>query len=163
MKTPTNHAASAVKPPASPPANPPVGIAPKPAEFDPNMTMAYQAKMNNKAPVWFASMLAGTHREKLRVRDELGRLKGALPLLMKQRNGGKWTPDEIRQLRDMIRSASNVSPYLFVWAVPGSMLILPFLAWHLDTRRKRRNRQMPPGKSGPDKPAAESPAPDIVI
>ncbi len=111
---------------------------PAPAEFDPNQTLSYQAKMNNKAPVWFASFLAGTHREKLRVRDELGRLKGALPLLMKQRNGHKWTLDERKQLRDMLRSASNVSPYLLVWAVPGSMLILPFLAWHLDTRRKQR-------------------------
>ena len=112
--------------------------APPDAAFDPNQTLSYQTKMNNKAPVWFASLLAGSHREKLRVRDELGRLKGALPLLMKQRNGDKWTAEERKQLRDMVRSASNVSPYLLVWAVPGSVLILPFLAWHLDTRRKHR-------------------------
>ena len=111
---------------------------PQEAAFDPNQTLSYQTKMNNKAPVWFASLLAGSHREKLRVRDELGRLKGALPLLMKQRNGDKWTVEERKQLRDMVRSASNVSPYLLVWAVPGSVLILPFLAWHLDTRRKHR-------------------------
>jgi len=29
-----------------------------------------------------------------------------------------------------------VSPYLFIWAIPGSVLLLPFLAWYLDTRRK---------------------------
>ena len=106
--------------------------------FDGSKTMSYQVKMNNKAPVWFASMLAGTNREKSRIRDELGRLKGAVPLLMKQRNGGKWTPEERRELRSMIKSASNVSPYLLIWVVPGSMVILPFLAWHLDTRRKHR-------------------------
>ncbi len=108
-------------------------------KFDADQTQAYQVKMNHKAPVWFASMLAGTHREKARVRDELGRLKGAVPLLMKQRNGGKWTLEERQQLRTMLRSASNVSPYLLVWALPGSVLILPFLAWHLDTRRKHRD------------------------
>lgn len=108
-------------------------------KFDADQTQAYQVKMNHKAPVWFASMLAGTHREKARVRDELGRLKGAVPLLMKQRNGGKWTFEERQQLRTMLRSASNVCPYLLVWALPGSVLILPFLAWHLDTRRKHRD------------------------
>ena len=98
--------------------------------FDGSKTLSYQAKMNNKAP--------GTNREKSRIRDELGRLRGAVPLLMKQRNGGKWTPEERRELRGMIKSASNVSPYLLIWVVPGSMVILPFLAWHLDTRRKNR-------------------------
>jgi hypothetical protein len=29
-------------------------------------------------PLWLAPMLAGMHREKIRVRQELGRLKGAL-------------------------------------------------------------------------------------
>ena len=120
------------------PQPPKVTAAPPDSAFDPNQTLSYQTKMNNKSPVWFASLLAGSHREKLRVRDELGRLKGALPLLMKQRNGDKWTAEDRKQLRDMVRSASNVSPYLLVWAVPGSVLILPFLAWHLDTRRKHR-------------------------
>ena len=60
---------------------------------------------------------------------------------MKQRNGGgSWSAEERAQLKQMLRSLSSVSPYLLIWAVPGSMLILPFLAWHLDTRRKRRQR-----------------------
>jgi hypothetical protein len=37
-----------------------------------------------------------------------------------------------------VRSASSVSPYLFIWALPGSVLLLPFLAWFLDSRRKQR-------------------------
>jgi hypothetical protein len=65
-------------------------------------------------------------------------MKGAWPLLMKQRNGGKWSPEEKTQLKTMIRSASSVSPYLFIWALPGSVLLLPFLAWYLDRQRKKR-------------------------
>jgi hypothetical protein len=68
-------------------------------------------------------------------------MKGAWPLLMKQRNGGKWTPEEKIQLKAMIRSASSVSPYLFIWALPGSVVLLPFLAWYLDRQRKSRIRK----------------------
>ena len=95
------------------------------------------------APVWFSSMVAGNGREKGRLRAELGQIKGAVQLLMKQRNGGKWTLPERQQLKDILRSVSSVSPYLLVWIVPGSIFILPFLAWHLDTRRKRRDQGAP--------------------
>ncbi len=111
------------------------------ATFDPNSTHHYQARMR-RAPQWFCSFLAGNSRERVRLRDELANMKGAWPLLMKQRRGGRWTPEEKTQLQAMVRSASSVSPYLFIWAVPGSVLLLPFLAWFLDTRRK--NRQLPP-------------------
>lgn len=109
-------------------------------KFDGNSTAVFQAKMK-RAPVWFCSFLAGNSREKLRLRDELALMKGAWPLLMKQRNGGKWTPEEKVQLKAMVRSASSVSPYLFIWALPGSVLLLPFLAWHLDRQRKSRARK----------------------
>ena len=91
-----------------------------------------------RAPVWFCSFLAGNKREQRRFRDELVTIKGAWPLLMKQRRGGTWTPEDKQELKGMVRSASSVSPYLFIWAVPGSVLLLPFLAWYLDTRRKQR-------------------------
>jgi hypothetical protein len=110
--------------------------------FDPNSTTHYQTRMR-RAPVWFCSFLAGNSRERVRLRDELATMKGAWPLLMKQRRGGRWTAEEKVQLQTMVRSASSVSPYLFIWAVPGSVLLLPFLAWYLDTRRK--NRQLPSG------------------
>ncbi|TFZ08143.1 hypothetical protein [Ramlibacter humi] len=117
----------------------PLGGPAHPAEaFDPNSTAVFQSKMK-KAPVWFCSMMAGNSREKRRLRDELATMKGALPLLMKQRNGGRWTAEEKAQLGVMVRSASSVSPYLFIWALPGSMLLLPFLAWYMDSRRKRRS------------------------
>lgn len=107
--------------------------------FDPTTTTHFQAKMK-RAPVWFCSFLAGNRRESRRLRDELATMKGAWPLLMKQRRGGTWTTDEKQQLKGMVRSASSVSPYLFIWALPGSVLLLPFLAWYLDTRRKQRGR-----------------------
>jgi hypothetical protein len=109
------------------------------APFDANTTAVFQAKMK-RAPVWFCSFLAGNQRESRRLRDELAAMKGAWPLLMKQRNGGKWTPEEKARLKGMVRSASAVSPYLFIWAIPGSVVLLPFLAWYLDSRRKSKAR-----------------------
>lgn len=114
---------------------PPVAVV-DPA-FDASATTVFQAKMK-RAPLWFCSFLAGNSREKRRLQDELALMKGAWPLLMKQRRGGKWTPEEKARLKDMVRSASSVSPYLFIWALPGSMLLLPLLAWFLDRKRKQR-------------------------
>ena len=126
-----------MKPAADPAATTPE---PEPEPFDPDSTQHFQARMP-RAPVWVSSMAAGNSREKNRIRGELSQIKGALRLLMKQRNGGgSWSAEERAQLKQMLRSLSSVSPYLLIWAVPGSMLILPFLAWHLDTRRKRRQR-----------------------
>ena len=112
----------------------------KPAAFDPDNTQTFRAKMPF-APLWLSSMVAGNSREKNRLRHEIGQIKGAVPLLMKQRNGGKWTAQDRQELKDILRSVSSVSPYLLIWVLPGSVLILPFLAWHLDTRRKRRDLQ----------------------
>ena len=109
----------------------------KTADFNPENTAAFRAKMPS-APAWFSSMMAGNKREKNRLRLEIEQIRGAIPLLMKQRNGGQWTALDRQQLRNILRSVSSVSPYLLIWVLPGSILILPFLAWHLDTRRKRR-------------------------
>jgi hypothetical protein len=124
------------------------GMLPQPSEpqrppepavpFDAASTTQFQAKMKN-APQWFCSMLAGNTREKRRLGDELAHIKGAWPLLMKQRHGGKWSREEKERLRQTLRSVSSVSPYLFIWAVPGSVILLPFLAWYLDKRQKSRN------------------------
>ncbi len=118
---------------ASPPEQPLKPAEPTP--FDGSSTIQFQQKMS-RAPVWFCSMMAGNNRERRRLRDELVMIKGAWPLLMKQRNGGKWTPEDKDELKRMLRSASAVSPYLFIWAIPGSVVLLPFLAWYLDKRRK---------------------------
>jgi hypothetical protein len=107
--------------------------------FDPTTTTHFQAKLRG-APVWFCSLLAGNNRERLRMRDRLATMRGAWPLLMKQRRGGTWTAEDKQQLKSMVRSASSMSPYLVIWALPGSVLLLPLLAWYLDARRKHRDR-----------------------
>jgi hypothetical protein len=129
----------------TPPAQPPLPAAAPQSEsavaatgaFNPEETTHFQTKMPH-APEWFCSFLASNKRETRRFRDELAHIKGAWPLLMKERRGGKWTDEDKVRLQSMVRSASAVSPYLAIWAVPGSMALLPFLAWYLDRRRKRR-------------------------
>ena len=86
--------------------------------FDANQTHVFQARMRY-APQWWCSFLASNSREKNRMRAALGKIRGAA----------------------MLRAASTVSPYLLIWVVPGSILILPFLAWRLDARRKHRERK----------------------
>lgn len=128
---------------ALPDSAPPAMLQPAvpPPAFDGDSTTHFQAKMS-KAPVWFCSFVASNKREKHRFRDELSAMRGAWPLLMKQRSGGgKWTDDDKVRLKSMVRSASSVSPYLFIWAIPGSMILLPFLAWFLDRQRKNRAKK----------------------
>ena len=111
-----------------------------PPDFDPDKTVSYQSRMK-RAPKWFSSFLASNSREKNRMRAELGKIKGAIPLLMKPRNGSKWTAQDRIELQHMLRAAAAVYPYLIIWALPGSIILLPFLAWHLDARRKNRERK----------------------
>ena len=105
--------------------------------FDPDSTLAFQRRLE-RAPEWFCSFLAGNSREKSRLRREMATMKGSVVWLVQQRRQGHWTADERAHLRDVMRSASSVSPYLFIWVIPGSMLLLPLMAWFLDWQRKRR-------------------------
>ena len=110
------------------------------AAFDPNSTSAFQRRME-RAPEWFCSFLAGNTREKTRFRSELATMKGSVVWLIRQRRQGAWTVTERAHLRDVMRSASSVSPYLIIWVVPGSLVLLPFLAWFIDRRRRRPQRE----------------------
>lgn len=106
-------------------------------DFDPDSTTAFQRRME-RAPDWFCSFLAGNTREKNRLRSELTVMKGSVVWLVRQRRLGHWSAPERTHLRQVMRSASSVSPYLIIWVVPGSMLLLPFLAWFIDHKRKSR-------------------------
>lgn len=136
---------SAPTPPATD-AAPASAVTAATAAFDPDKTVSYQSRLQ-RAPQWFHSFLASNSREKNRLRHELGKIKGAIPLLMKPRNGVRWTAQDRQDLQQMLRAASAVYPYLIIWALPGSIVLLPFLAWHLDARRKDRERRAnaPPG------------------
>lgn len=89
-------------------------------------------------PGWWRQMIASQRRQTRRILAELIATRGIMPLLMKVRNGGHWSPDEklelIRHLRHMVR----LSPYLIALVLPGSILFLPVYAWWLDRRRIRR-------------------------
>ncbi len=69
---------------------------------------------------------------------DLIRMRGLMPLLMKHRNGGRWTTQEKAELLFQLRILSRISPYLLFLLLPGSALLLPLYAWWLDRRRKRR-------------------------
>ncbi len=91
-----------------------------------------------KLPVRFHAPLS---RERDRIRAEIQSVQGLLPLLMKQRNGGTWTPEDYAQLRAHLRSLTSLSPYLVALLAPGSVFWFPLLAWWLDRRRSKRPPQ----------------------
>lgn len=64
-----------------------------------------------------------------------------MPLLMKQRNGVRWTADERAQLSHHLRNLISLSPYLVVFLVPGSFVLFSVIAWWLDRRRQKRREE----------------------
>lgn len=83
-------------------------------------------------------VLEAQRRERQVIVAELVQVKGLMPLLMKHRNGDRWSREERRMLRQQLHALMDLSPYLVVMALPGSVLLLPALAWWLDRRRQRR-------------------------
>ena len=77
-------------------------------------------------------------REKQNLRDEISRIPGLMALLMRPRNGERWTAEDRAVLKVQLRSLGVVSLYVATLAIPGSAITLPLLAWWLDRRRWRR-------------------------
>lgn len=98
----------------------------------------------------FGRMLAAQKQQAREFVADLLRMRGLMPLLMKNRNGGRWTADEKAELLHQLRILSRVSPYLLFLLLPGSALLLPAYAWWLDRRRKGRMTLQPnlPGSDG---------------
>ena len=127
-----------------PPANPAANPATTPRQLR-RLRIKYRLTLRiARRPEWFSALLAGNHREKTRLKRELATLKGSVVWLVRQRRQNGWSAQESQHLRQIMRSASSVSPYLLIWVVPGSMLLLPFLAWFIDRQRK--------GATPPDAP-----------
>jgi hypothetical protein len=82
-----------------------------------------------------SAMNAAQARERQRILSELSRTRGIMPLLMKPRNGGHWTPDERARIIRDLHALAWLSPYLVPLVMPGGFLLLPVLAWWLDRRR----------------------------
>lgn len=85
----------------------------------------------------YRSVCALSEREKKHLLSEILQVRGLMPLLMKPRNKQAWSVDEKAELKRHLRRLSDISPYLLVLALPGSVLLLPALAWWLDRRRNR--------------------------
>ncbi len=96
------------------------------------------AAAHQPKPALVRKILEAQQRERVFVVQEVLKVKGLMPLLMKQRNGLRWSSAERRELIETMRAFSNLSPYLVTLALPGSVLILPMLAWWLDRRRGKR-------------------------
>jgi hypothetical protein len=96
--------------------------------------------------------------QRLYIYNELSHARGLLPILMKRRNGGRWSKEERALLLRDLRALSNLSPYLIPILMPGGILVLPLLAWWLDHRcKERENKANRPPASGP---ATHSDIPD---
>ncbi|MFZ2265984.1 MAG: hypothetical protein WAV95_00245 [Azonexus sp.] len=95
--------------------------------------------VNAVVPGWWQQLLSTQRREIRRILAEVLVMRGMMPLLMKARNGGHWTPEEKEQIVGHLRRMAHLSPYLLVLMLPGSVFLLPAYAWWLD--RRRLNRQ----------------------
>ena len=83
-------------------------------------------------------MLAAQNRERQQLLVEMVKVRGLMPLLMKSRNGERWSASERAVLHGQLRALAHLSPYLVLIALPGSFVALPVLAWWLDRRRQNR-------------------------
>jgi hypothetical protein len=99
-------------------------------------------------PVIVRTVMEMMDRERKYVLGEVVQISGLMPLLMKPRNDQRWTPEDKRQIVTHLRRLSMVSPYLVVMVMPGSLIVLPALAWWLDRRRQNSLRKdLPPDSS----------------
>ncbi len=90
-------------------------------------------------PGFVEKMLAAQNRERQQLLAEMVKVRGLMPLLMKSRNGQRWSPAERAALQEQLRALASLSPYLVVLVLPGSFVALPVLAWWLDRRRQARS------------------------
>lgn len=111
------------------------------------MAREFVFRVGAKSAAAYRSMRDLTAREKRHLVNEIVQVRGLMPLLMKQRNKGRWTSEDRAELRVHLSRLSNLSPYLVVLALPGSFVLLPALAWWLDRRRLRNRQVQPPEQS----------------
>lgn len=86
----------------------------------------------------WGNMRSLNDRQIRQIRIELSQARGLIPLLMKRRNGGKWSREERAMLLRDLRTLSNLSPYLIPILLPGGIFLLPLLAYWMDRRRNIR-------------------------
>jgi hypothetical protein len=77
-------------------------------------------------------------RERIRLVAEMAQTRELMPLLMKHRNGYRWTEADRKAIREDIAALLHISPYLILFVAPGGFFAMPVLAWWLDRRRHKR-------------------------
>jgi len=90
------------------------------------------------SPPVLGRILEAQKRERDLLVKEFAQVRGLMPLLMRHRNGGRWTREERLALQEQLLALAHLSPYLVVLVLPGSFMVLPVLAWWLDRRRIQR-------------------------
>jgi hypothetical protein len=80
------------------------------------------------------------HRERTRLIGELSQTRGLMQLLMKQRNGYRWSAEDRRIIRTHLKTILGLSPYVVLLVAPGGLVALPFMAWWLDRRKGQRTQ-----------------------
>lgn len=88
---------------------------------------------------WGKTLLNIQNRERTQLLEEMTQMRELMPLLMKQRNGNQWTPDDRQHIREHLRHLARISPYIILFVAPGGLFLLPIMAWWLDRRRLKRN------------------------
>lgn len=114
--------------------------------------MKHRLRSAAKNPVRLACRSLGglwalQNRERERLRTEIEDMRGLMPLLMKQRNGCRWTESDRRKIRAHLRKLAALSPYMVLFLAPGGFLALPLLAWWLDRRQQQRAVSAHPAKT----------------
>lgn len=106
-------------------------------KFDPRITTLVYAPVQilGRSVRWAWHLQA---RERTRLSGEMREIGGLMPLLMKQRNGYRWSREDRHEIKAHLRHLMNISPYLTLFVMPGGFVVLPFLAWWLDRRRQKR-------------------------
>ncbi len=113
------------------------------------------------SPMFIQRILEAQQRERHQITAEFVKVRGLMPLLMKRRNGGRWTAEERSELAHQLQALAHLSPYLVVLAMPGSFVVLPVLAWWLDRRRLQRGGTQRAEHPLPGVPASSAdPAPE---
>lgn len=88
------------------------------------------------------SVWEAQNRERMRLLTEMSQMRGLMQLLMKQRNGYRWTEADRCKIRAQLRKLVSLSPYMLLFVSPGGFFALPLLAWWLDRRRQKRTESI---------------------
>jgi hypothetical protein len=86
----------------------------------------------------FVQLHGAMARERMRVRAKILSVHGLMPLMMKPRNGQRWTRQDRVEIVAHLRMLTTISPYFILFAFPGAFWLLPMTAWWLDQRRQKR-------------------------